>query len=407
MSERDRTALAAVSNGRTSGGYGDYRIGPDDLLDIRIPKLISAQQAAMTASATGANAAVPSLAAAPVFQQGVRVSGDGDVTLPMIGAVPAAGLTPDRARSRDRASPRGRRHPARAAGERAGGRVSQPRRRGHRQRRAPGSLPGDARRARRSPISSGWPAARAKDAGRVVEFAPGGHPGRAAATPIRLDLEVLQRDARTVAERVNPRARPGDVISVAPAGSVLVDGWVDKPGSYPVTRGLTLSGAIAAAGGHALRGRSPARDREARPRRARAERSFTVDLDAIAAGRDADLPLTDGDVVHLPASARPRRCPWGMWTVAREIDPRRRQRPALLTERWRGMTRCARTRPRSCGAAPAVAAPAHPGVRRRRVQRGARRAICATTCASSTSTAGSRRPASASTFGLDACSSRC
>src|SRR2546430_15962107 len=46
-----------------------------------------------------------------------------------------------------------------------------------------------------------------------------------------------------------PRVRPGDVITVSPAGSVLVDGWVQKPGSYPVTRGLTLSGALAAAGG--------------------------------------------------------------------------------------------------------------------------------------------------------------
>ena len=38
-----------------------------------------------------------------------------------------------------------------------------------------------------------------------------------------------------------------DAIGELEEGSVLVEGWVDKPGSYPVTRGLTVSGAIVAA----------------------------------------------------------------------------------------------------------------------------------------------------------------
>jgi protein involved in polysaccharide export with SLBB domain len=116
---------------------------------------------------------------------------------------------------------------------------------------------------------------------------------------------------------VNPRLRPGDVISISPAGSVHVDGWVDKPGSYPVTRGLTLSGAVAAAGGHLF----PADRHHASVKRVVApgdERSFTIDLDAVATGRVPDLPVADGDVVRLPA-APGRLVPYGLWTVGREI----------------------------------------------------------------------------------------
>ena len=136
-------------------------------------------------------------------------------------------------------------------------------------------------------------------------------------SPLRIDLELLLGLAGRDGRLPNPLARPGDVISVAPAGSVLVDGWVEKPGSYPVTRGLTVSGALAAAGGQVF-----AADR----RRASVKRvlgpnedySFTVDLEAVAHGTAADPPVVDGDVVRLPVS-RSRVVPWGVWTVAREM----------------------------------------------------------------------------------------
>src|SRR5207253_7706180 len=119
------------------------------------------------------------------------------------------------------------------------------------------------------------------------------------------------------AGRLDPRVRPGDVITVSPAGSVLVDGWVDKPGSYPVTRGLTLSGAIAAAGGNLF----PADRHHATVKRVLGpgeERSFTVDLVAVADGRAADVPITDGDVVRVPASTI-RLVPWGFYSLAQGL----------------------------------------------------------------------------------------
>jgi protein involved in polysaccharide export with SLBB domain len=153
-----------------------------------------------------------------------------------------------------------------------------------------------------------------KDAGRLVEFAPAN--GQGGGVPLRLDLEVLAKDRGGQANALNPVAMAGDVVTVVPAGSVLVDGWVDKPGSYPVTRGLTVTGAVAAAGGHLF-----AADREnvsvKRVLAGGEQQHFTVDLDAIAAGHAPDFPITDGDVVHLPMSAV-RAVPWSAYEVAKE-----------------------------------------------------------------------------------------
>src|SRR2546430_16069268 len=142
----------------------------------------------------------------------------------------------------------------------------------------------------------------AKEAGRVVEFAPAADPAppRAAeaapaSAPIRVDVELLLHAPVDHGRGITARVRPGDVITVSPAGSVLVDGWVQKPGSYPVTRGLTLSGAIAAAGGgmfasdrhHAAVKRAP------RPGEGR---SFTVGPETGREGPAPALPITPGDV---------------------------------------------------------------------------------------------------------------
>jgi len=116
---------------------------------------------------------------------------------------------------------------------------------------------------------------------------------------------------------LDPVAIPGDVLTVTPAGSVQIDGWVDKPGSYPVTRGLTLTGAVAAAGGHLF----PADRQHVTVKRvlgAGEQKYFTVDLDAVASGREPDFPITDGDVVHLPVSPE-RAVPWGVYEATKEM----------------------------------------------------------------------------------------
>src|SRR5207247_2062125 len=124
-----------------------------------------------------------------------------------------------------------------------------------------------------------------KDAGRVIQFVPAvdrAHPdGMARSEPMRLDLETVLHATGPETKALNPQVRPGDSISLSPAGNVQVDGWVDKPGSYPVTRGLTLTGAVAAAGGHLF----PADRRHVTVKRVLGpgeQRYFTVDLAAVS-----------------------------------------------------------------------------------------------------------------------------
>ena len=316
MTPADVAALTAIVSARAAGPAQDgYRIGPDDLLDIRIPDLIDAQSAAgarLSASAGGGSGSV--VAGAPAYQQGLRVSGGGEVSIPTIGQVRAAGLTPTALEAEI-----GRRLVAagilrapkvsvQVAEYRSGvvaviGSVERP-----------GLYPVTRPRATLTDMiwNAGGPS---KDAGRIIAFTA--IDVSDANGPIFIDLAALGTPTSPGASRFNPEVRPGDVISVAGAGSVLVDGWVERPGSYPVTRGLTLGGAVAAAGGAQFSGdRSRTVVRRVTP--AGGSRTFEVDLTAIADGRIADVPMADGDVVHVPASVA-RIVPWSMWTIAREM----------------------------------------------------------------------------------------
>jgi polysaccharide export outer membrane protein len=315
MSEHDREALAALEATRAREGVDGYRIGPDDLLEVRIPKLLTSQLDNTTTHADNSGATVPSVAEAPVFQEGLRVSARGDVTLPLIGSVQAAGRTPAEVEAdiAHRLVAGGiLLHPnvsVQIAEHRSSvvavmGSVERP---GLYPLTRPGATIADLIWAAGGPN---------KDAGRLVEFTPA--LGRDAhGTPIRIDLNVLTQDRSAAPNALNPVAMPGDILTVAPAGSVLVDGWVDKPGSYPVTRGLTLTGAVAAAGGQLF----PADRQHVTVKRVLAsgeQKYFTVNLDAVASGREPDFPVTDGDVVHLPVSAG-RAVPWGIYEVTKEM----------------------------------------------------------------------------------------
>ena len=311
MSAQDHQALLALAATRAQEGRDGYRIGPDDLLDVRIPKLLSAQPDAPKAANTGPT--LPTVTEAPVFQEGLRVGADGNVTLPFLGSVHAAGRTPPELESEI-----ARRlvaggillHPNvsiqiaehRSSVVAVNGSVERP---GLYPLTRPGATIADLIWAAGGP---------SKDAGRLVEFTPAGEQGTRG--PIRIDLDLLAKDRKDQPNASNPVAVAGDVLTVGPAGSVLVDGWVDKPGSYPVTRGLTLTGAVAAAGGNSF-----VADREnvsvKRVLAAGEQQYFTVDLDAIASGRSPDFPITDGDVVHLPMSAA-RAVPWRVYQVGKE-----------------------------------------------------------------------------------------
>jgi hypothetical protein len=94
---------------------------------------------------------------------------------------------------------------------------------------------------------------------------------------------------------LNPQVRPGDVISIRPAGSVLVDGC----GQAGLVSGDPRSDGHRR--GHRGRPRVLADRHHATVKRVLGggeQRSIVVDLDAIARG-EANIPITDGDVVRL------------------------------------------------------------------------------------------------------------
>lgn len=324
LSAGDRARLAALCAQRSAepGGSDGYRLGPDDLIEVRIPDLLEAQAPVQAAASGAATMGRATVAGAPAFQQGLRVDAHGDVTIASLGAVPVAGLTTSEL-EKDLARRLVR-----------GGILDAPQVSvlvvEYRSRVA--HVVGSVERPGVYPITSrttsvadliGLAGGPTREAGRVVQFTPIADDARgvlaqtSAVAPVRMDLDLLLHAQGPGSCDLDPPARPGDVISVSPAGTVQVTGWVDKPGSVPVTRGLTVSGAIAAVGGNVF----AADQRQVLVKRtlsAGEERSIVVDLDAVAEGRAKDVTLTDGDLVTVPSDTT-KLVPYGVWTFAKEM----------------------------------------------------------------------------------------
>jgi protein involved in polysaccharide export with SLBB domain len=105
--------------------------------------------------------------------------------------------------------------------------------------------------------------------------------------------------------------RPGDVIMIPEAGTVYIQGWVDKPGYYKISQDLTMLAVVAAAGG----ARFPAdmaKARLIRPEANGEKRVFDVDLQAVARGETADVYVQNGDVIELGATP-PKLVAYGLF----------------------------------------------------------------------------------------------
>lgn len=306
-----RSRLAALATTRTTAGEaGGYRIGPDDLLDVRIPDLFAGGPRSEGIRPGQA------VAEAPVMQQGFRVGADGRIQLPLLGAVRAAGLTPAQLEAELR----------RLCLARGLLRDPQPSVLVAEYRSRVVAVVGAVERPGQYPLTrpdatladmvmaAGGPS---KDAGRILELTPVAPDGAPAETPIRIDLDLVHAAAPEGVGLANPRVRPGDVVRLPSAGSVHVDGWVDKPGSYPVTRGMTVRGALAAAGGRMY----PADSSAVRVQRTTGpgrQEVVVVDMNAVADGTAPDLPLHDGDVVQVEPSMV-RLVPYGVWEATKTL----------------------------------------------------------------------------------------
>ena len=162
-----------------------------------------------------------------------------------------------------------------------------------------------------------------KDAGEVIEFVPA--PESEAASPgrpdphgvIQIDVNELFRGRnRTL---LNLTVTSGDVIFVPEAGSVTINGWVEKPGTYPLTRRTAVVAAIASAGGPLF----PARLGNVVVLRegttsGDVPKVINVNVKDVQAGIAPDTTLRAGDVVQVPAW--PHLLPvWGAYSLVKNL----------------------------------------------------------------------------------------
>jgi polysaccharide export outer membrane protein len=148
--------------------------------------------------------------------------------------------------------------------------------------------------------------AQPAESGRAKEIAaslPAGFLGKESAPFVLKGTDPILIDVKRLAVGGNQMylslsVRPGDVIMVPGGGQVLVEGWVERPGAYNVTPGLTVAGVVAATGGPLF----PADVNTVRVLRADKEgtKSITVvDLEKIKLGESPDVSLQSGDIVEV------------------------------------------------------------------------------------------------------------
>lgn len=300
----DMTRLLALYEERTrSAAVVDHPIGPGDLIEVNVPAM------------------------AELRDRSVRVAADGNVTLPLLGTVHAAGLTETELhedlrrrlghymhkpqlsllvkeyRSRQvgvlGAVARPGLHTTKDGGDtildmisEAGGLTDDA---SQRLLFIPAEQvdQGEARRLASAGLIVG-------DAGRGLYAGDTATPGLLkAASPIVIDLEKMNEGSQQMALSVP--VRPGDTVIALGGGQVFVQGWVDKPGAYPITRGLTLLGALAAAGGPTY----PADKTSVKLLRDTPNSGREVviaNVEDIEQGRSDDILLREGDIVEVEST---------------------------------------------------------------------------------------------------------
>jgi polysaccharide biosynthesis/export protein len=120
-----------------------------------------------------------------------------------------------------------------------------------------------------------------------------------------IDLLAIATNASLItanaADLITMPVQAGDVVNVPPAGMFFIDGAVGRPGSYPLGRHYSLTQALSLAGG-------VNRDLNSnditifRRKASSAVEPITVDLDSILAGSASDPKIEDDDVIMVPIS---------------------------------------------------------------------------------------------------------
>ena len=114
-----------------------------------------------------------------------------------------------------------------------------------------------------------------------------------------IDLDNVLREGDM---RFNMPLSSGDVLSVPKAGVFYVEGSVKKPGSYPLREPITVTQAIATAGGPEERLASVGGTTLYRRGGDGGREAVPIDVDAIRSGRAEDPWVSENDVIVVPMS---------------------------------------------------------------------------------------------------------
>ena len=116
-----------------------------------------------------------------------------------------------------------------------------------------------------------------------------------------LTIKIKSTSLTGAGKYINLPMRPGDVIVVPGGGNVMVVGWVETPGYFQVGSGLTVLGAIGAAGGPMYAANT--KDITLiRSNKDGSKQTIQINLDKISKGEDSDLPVKANDVIDVPYS---------------------------------------------------------------------------------------------------------
>jgi polysaccharide biosynthesis/export protein len=278
-------ALATLA-GNTSAVSGDYRIGPEDLLQITLYNVTA--ETGLTPSSDAR------LTPRTIV---VRVSQQGILSLPLLGELKVSGMTASEVESKLRKEyERYIYHPQ------VGVLVTE-----YKQRV---SVIGEAVKTGVYELTGpktvidmlGMAGGVTEKAGRQVHIYRQGPNGRESHV---IDLLVLSSNASLInadnAGLITMPVQAGDVINIPPAGTFFVDGAVKKPGPYPLGRRYSLNQALATAGGvdPELNSSDITIFRRKGPSGIEA---ISVDYSAVLAGSAVDPQIEEDDVIIVPMS---------------------------------------------------------------------------------------------------------
>jgi polysaccharide export outer membrane protein len=280
--EEINKAISAASQ-QSAGSSKDYKLGPDDLIQITIYN-IPEQEARVTPRTTT-----------------LRVSQDGVVVIPLLGQMQVRGKT-----AGELEGELNKRYAKYIRNPQVGVLVMEFRQRvsvmGAVQKPGVFDLTGPRSVVDALALAGGV----TEKAGNQV------HVYRQDAAGTRqsmvIDLTMLANSTGHVSNQngaapINMPLQAGDVVNVPQSGMFFVDGAVGKPGSYALGRNYTVSQALATAGGvdpELADYEAVTINRRVSPEKVEI---IPVDLKAVTAGRAVDPQLQADDVVLVPMSS--------------------------------------------------------------------------------------------------------